>query len=302
MNAPEQIRPGPADDRRGSSRTRLCLSFTTLILAGLLTVCCTLADEQSDRAANENEERRAQAREILEHMQRMRFESVQENARQPVALIDHPLLKYTDPVRANDQGTVWGWGPEGRPLALMEVFRPSGVGQLVHAVTLTSTELVVGTVSDQQRWSPQTSSIKFQSMRSVSKPAERDPQRLAQLKDLARKFEAFEIWDPNNSRFELRLLVQPIHRYRDPRKGIVDGAIFLLAHGTNPEVALLIEAQGKAVDTSEWRFAMARLGSAELHVSFDGEEVWKQPRTPNVVGESTDPYWLFFTDSKRDGK
>lgn len=264
----------------------------------LLVVCSAAAAEQSDDATTGEQLRQMQAREILEHMQGIRLERVADNRRQSVALIDHPLLKYTDPVRANDQGTVWAWGSESRPLALMEVYRPSAEAQWVHAVTLISSDLVVATISDTLKWSPQTSSIRFQTMTSDSRPAEREALRLGQLKDLARKFEAHEFWDPNNSRFELRLLVQPIHRYRDPEKKILDGAIFLLAHGTNPEIALLIEAQGETLDSSEWRFAMARLGSAELHVSLNHEEVWMQPRTANVVGKSTDPYWLFFTDSK----
>jgi hypothetical protein len=71
-----------------------------------------------------------------------------------------------------------------------------------------------------------------------------------------------------------------------------------LAHGTNPEIALLIEAQGQAAVSSEWRFAAARLGSAELHLSLDAGEVWQQPRTPGVVGKPTDPYHLFVTNSK----
>jgi hypothetical protein len=232
-------------------------------------------------------------------MQGMRFECFGDNRRQSVELIDRPLLKFTDPVRANVQGTVWAWGREGRPFALMEVFRPSAQAQLVHAATLISSEPIVVTISDNLKWSPQSSSIRFQTIPTSSPPAEREALRLGQLKDLARKFEAHEFWDPNNSRYELRLLVQPIHRYRDPEKKILDGAIFLLAHGTNPEIALLIEAQGEALDSSEWRFAASRLGSAELHLSLENEEVWSQPRTPNILGKSTDPYWMFFSNSKK---
>jgi hypothetical protein len=28
-------------------------------------------------------------------------------------------------------------------------------------------------------------------------------------------------------------------------------------------------------------------------VELDGKEVWKQERTPGIVGEPTDPYWMF---------
>jgi hypothetical protein len=86
-----------------------------------------------------------------------------------------------------------------------------------------------------------------------------------------------------------------VHRYRNEKAKLWDGAIFVLAHGTNPEVLVLIEALGESLDTSRWHCSFARLGSAELHVELDGHEVWKQDRAPNVVGRPSDPYWLFLT-------
>jgi hypothetical protein len=32
-----------------------------------------------------------------------------------------------------------------------------------------------------------------------------------------------------------------------------------------------------------------------MHVSLDGKEVWTEPRTPGIVGQPGDPYWLFWT-------
>jgi hypothetical protein len=116
------------------------------------------------------------------------------------------------------------------------------------------------------------------------------------MKEIARRFTAHEFWDPDNSRFELRLLVQPVHRYRDERLGILDGAAFVLAHGTNPEAILLVEAH--RAQPTQWRYSLARLGSAELHAELDGREVWKRERTPGVVGSPTDPYWLFVSPAE----
>ena len=33
-------------------------------------------------------------------------------------------------------------------------------------------------------------------------------------------------------------------------------------------------------------------GRAEIRVSLDGKEVWKEARTPGIVGQPVDPYWL----------
>jgi len=40
-----------------------------------------------------------------------------------VERIEKPLLSYGDPTRDNDRGSVWGWGREGRPVALIELFQ-----------------------------------------------------------------------------------------------------------------------------------------------------------------------------------
>ena len=115
--------------------------------------------------------------------------------------------------------------------------------------------------------------------------------RLRQMKEISRRFEAHEFWDPDNSRFELRLLIQPVHRYADESHSVIDGAVFVLAHDTNPEILVQLEAHGDSSD-ARWKVSFSRLGSAELHVLLDGKEFWTAPRTPNVVGEPTDPYWL----------
>ena len=72
------------------------------------------------------------------------------------------------------------------------------------------------------------------------------------------------------------------------------GAVFVLAHGTNPEVLIQIEAHADE-QPPRWRYSLARLGSAEMHVSLDSKEVWTQDRTPGIVGQPVDPYWLLIT-------
>src|SRR5205823_5317294 len=113
-----------------------------------------------------------------------------------------------------------------------------------------------------------------------------DPQtsvRLRQLKEQARRFTAHEYWNPDNSRFELRLLVQPVHRYHDEKRQIMDAAVFLLAFDNNPQILLLVEILDAAASEVRWQYLLARVSSAELHVGIDGKEVWAQDRTPGIV-------------------
>lgn len=116
--------------------------------------------------------------------------------------------------------------------------------------------------------------------------------RLRQMKDLARRFETHEFWDPENSRFELRCLATPVLRYSDNENGVFDGSVFIFAHGTNPEILLFLEAQGTTAETSKWQFAAYRLGSAEMHLDLNRQPVWSRDRTPGVVGMPNNPYWL----------
>jgi hypothetical protein len=55
---------------------------------------------------------------------------------------------------------------------------------------------------------------------------------------------------------------------------------------------LLVEAQTEKTET-EWKYALASLGSARMHVQFEQEEVWTRPTPANVVGGGTQPYWVF---------
>jgi hypothetical protein len=208
-----------------------------------------------------------------------------------IARIKQPLLTFGDLARKHENGTLWAWGEKGRPLAFVELFRGEDP-RWVHAATLTSTERIVMTTSDAS-WTPEKTQIEFAAIPDAPAPADKEAQRLRQIKDLARRFTAFENWE--GQRHELRLLVQPVWRYSDAKQMLQDGAVFVLAHGTNPEILLFIEAQGKTLETSAWKFGAVRSGSAELHLAIDEKEVWKIEPAPGIVGRARDPYWLFLT-------
>jgi hypothetical protein len=140
---------------------------------------------------------------------------------------------------------------------------------------------------------PDKKKIEFQPIADAPAPAAKESQRLRQIKELSRRFSAHEEWE--GQRHELRLLVQPVLRYADG-KTIHDGALFVIAHGTNPEILLFIEAQGKSLEESRWQFAAARSSSAALHLALDDKEVWKIDIAPGIAGRARDPYWMFAID------
>jgi hypothetical protein len=233
----------------------------------------------------------------LAHMQRMELREADSD--RAVELVGRSLLNYGDSARANQNGTVWAFGKEGRPAAILELYQGTqAMAPWIHAVSLTGDHLIVMRTQTGTDWRPEKTQIKPVPFDKAPAPEDRETRRLRQVKELARCFSAHEYWDPDNSRFELRLLEQPVLRYQNAKEGIHDGAVFLLAHGTNPEVILLIEALGEKFDAARWHYSLARLGSAELHVEIDGREVWKQDRTPGIAGRPIDPYWIFSSPSE----
>ncbi len=230
---------------------------------------------------------------VLELLSNYRVRLTNQASVAEVKLVPRPLLTFGDAARNNEAGTLWMWHTGGRPVAFIENYLPSGDdSNWVQALTLSSPRLCEMDITAEQTWKPQRSQIEMRPCTSADgRVADTAVQRLRQMKEFSRRFTAHEFWDPDNSRFELRLLVQPVARYADSDAQVVDAAVFVLAHGTNPEVLLFIEASSQA-QGDIWKYGLIRLGSAEMHVALDETEVWTVPRTPGVVGQPTDPYWL----------
>ena len=217
-----------------------------------------------------------------------------EGAAESVASVERPLYRYADAARIIAEGAIWAWGSEGRPVAMAKCWKNRNGTQTV-AFSLTSDERVVARGPEGKVWRPQELQVEPAELMGAPPPDPKEAGRLRQLKEQARRFTAHEFWDPDNSRFELRLLVQPVHRYRDEKRKILDAAVFLLAYDNNPQVLLLIEMMNSPDGKAKWQYLLGRVSSAELHVELDGREVWKQGRTPGIIGTPTDPYWHMVT-------
>ena len=267
-----------------------CLVLVGAFVVMFVPAVAVSADDDSPKAAES-----AALMAAREHMSEFTVHSSVKGRDAVIEMLPNPLLTYGDAARNNEAGTLWAWGKSGRPVAFLELYRNVGQNQpWVHALTLTSPELVQLAGPTEKRWTPKSSHFALKDVPNAPDVGDKPAVRLRQMKEINRRFEAHEFWDPNNSRFELRLLVQPVHRYLDESAKLTDGAVFVLAHGTNPEVLIQIEAHADE-QPPRWRYSLVRLGSAEMHVSIDGKEVWKQDRTPGIVGQPVDPYWLLIT-------
>lgn len=202
-----------------------------------------------------------------------------------------PLMYFGEPTRNNSNGSVWIWGKSGRPAAVMELYQPSDrPTDWIAVVNNLSGGKARASRGGRNWWRENQSALATGPMPEAPEVADQPRQRLRQMRMMAERFSAHEFWDPNNSRFELRLLPQPIARYSDEGNGLVDGTMFVLANGTNPEVVLLIEARKEGTGKTVWNYGLARMGHAKIHVSIGDKEVWTVARVGDVPSDGS--YWL----------
>ena len=75
----------------------------------------------------------------------------------------------------------------------------------------------------------------------------------------------------------LTLIPQPLLRYDAPDDGVIDGAVFSFAMGTDPEILLVIEAKQFKAGSPAFRYAPARANFQALNLALEGRQVWNVP-------------------------
>jgi hypothetical protein len=192
---------------------------------------------------------------------------------------DKPLLRYSDPTRGLDEKApknilldagVWRLGTEGRPTALIgiEMYQPPTGPRILsyEFLSLTETKFSLKHKTEDIRWDATASGLTLKELPEAPKAAATAAGRLTQMRQLVRRFGAKERF--NKDLIDCRLLAQPIDRYTSEADKIVDGAIFALANGTNPEIGIMLETDG-----THWKYGILRLTSAESLVTLDDKEV-----------------------------
>jgi len=241
-----------------------------MALASLTSMVC--ADEPTDDAA-----RTAQLARMKDMA--LRFQIAGQRNGQPITgtLSEKPLLRYSDVARNSGDSTLWIWKERNLPCGVMAIeFYPKyplGKQSLFEFVSLSDAKLTV-TRGDDWKWSAREPGLQRRPIAKAPEPAERAPARLAQAKQLFQRFSAHE-QHGLVGRLELRALTNPLYRYQDEQTGVVDGAIFTFVSGTNPEIAVTIEAlRDETTKSVAWHYSLAQMTGAEIHASLDEQEVW----------------------------
>ena len=265
-------------------------------VAALLALCLACSTHlRGEEPAKPDDPVRAKRLELLSsRVQQFEIE-VAGDAKRKLTPGKQPILRWSNPVRDNlNDGVIYLFFEGVRPRAVVTVWADGPKGNLASGnlwrefVSLSGEPLICrrdGTAL----WSPKTAGLVDQMLADAPAPAARPAQRLTQMRDLARRFEAvnYKMDVPN----ELRLLTQPLHRYAKEEGTTLDGALFAFVEGNDPEVLLLLEAVSTDGGKNHtWRYSLARMTGYSVSARLDGHEVfsalpyWKNPRTP------ADPY------------
>ena len=206
----------------------------------------------------------------------------------PLKMLPSAVFRHSQPVRGDDIGAVYLWVDEsGLPAALGTVFAYSygGPGErwVAHEFHSLASTPLVGKWRGASAWSPAEPGAQWKEVPEAPAPSQRETARLRQMRDIGRRLAAHTT-DSGDSRWELRLLTQPIYQYTAQQPSdTLGGGVFLFCQGTDPEVILLLEARraggtGQAGGKPAWHYALAPFTDYGVSVTLDGKEAWSLAR------------------------
>lgn len=222
------------------------------------------------------------------------------------ALVEKPLLRWSNPTADSVYGEVYLWTLDRRPCAIASIYR------WYHPYTDSTVEFVSMVETGAQakeagvvQWNTKTPGTTFADLAGAATPAESARARLVQMRSLAREFTT-ELTDKRGGDDvvrKLRLMEQPIYRYenpdvKNPDVKVLDGGLFAFVEGTDPEAWLLLEAI-ESTSGRKWRFALARMNSDALRVRRGDSIVQEWEMIRQVWRDRTRPYATFGFDPEK---
>lgn len=199
-----------------------------------------------------------------------------------------PVLRFTNPVGGSKDGTVFLWRDgEERPRVAVQVYWDPSETWLQEFSSLAAAP-VVAKAPGMSDWSPSKAGVRYEPLPDASRPAETPEKRLRQMRAIAEEFTTNHYYKRRTWN-KLRLLTKPFARYGKEGSSVLDGCLFCFAHGTDPEVLLLVEAD-QTKDGSAWQFAFAPMTTFAVNASWKGKEVWSLPGRGDVIGNPRETF------------
>jgi hypothetical protein len=268
---------------------------TCLVLAACLSSRAAAQEPKepdSEISAQQRAEHLAKMKEVATSIRLFADEKQRGSA---VKLSEMPILRYADNTRMAHEAALWIWSAGGRPSAVLAIEHyPNATRgpRWLYEIASLSAERVAAEREPDLRWTAKEPGLVLRELEGVEPPAEKAVRRLAQMKELHRRFSAHERGSVEG-RIELRRLASPLWRYSEAEAGILDGAIFAFASGTNPEALLVLEAHAAKQGAAAWRYGLVQLTGEPVTVELGGKEIWKRGQAePPAVRESYVNGWI----------
>jgi hypothetical protein len=202
--------------------------------------------------------------------------TIQVGDRKETSKAADPCLRFTDPVSKTVDGVVAVYAHNGgRPDAIAQFFLNVSKKWIVEFTIIPDSDVTV-LRSGSEFWKPSEYICKFSDLPQSPIPAAKPALRLPQMRTIAADFSVSDYFGAQEEKVELRLLTQPSYRYAVDGK-ILDGALFLYSHGTNPECCVLLEAY-QDDKGSRYRYALAPMSIYKLETRYKDAPVWSAPR------------------------
>lgn len=210
------------------------------------------------------------------------------------ALLDEPVLQYTDQPRRIVDATLWVWTSEGRPAALCKIEHydhGDPAREWLYCLTSLSTGKIEFQSPGGHRWTARQPGLTIKPVPESPPPATSRNARMRQLKELSRRFSSTMLDPTAGTRQEMRLLPQPLLRFGDGGD-VQDGAVFgLTSNGTNPDALVQIDVRKSAGGQAAWHYGITGMTDGGLSVRLDESEIWSKPQQTGVSDHET---WTFF--------
>lgn len=281
----------------------LCRRWTLLLVVLVAVASSGRADDtpaadtrEPEDSTPKDEMAKARQEYMLKAMQK--FVVVMDGDENKKATLDSKaMLRWSNPLGDVDDGlmSVYSMAPKERPAMIAHFYLHGAAldGLEMHEfadVHPGKVELFRGRY---KVWSPGSRYSSFEKLPDGPKPSENAALRLAQMKNMARRFEIIDAFREPNSEPKphvLRMMSRPTYRYGKPDGEIIDGVLFTFVVSTDPEACLAIEIH-RADGVTTWEYAIFPMTIYALDARLDGKTVWTKPEAM-VFGNSTAPHYI----------
>ncbi|NLS95242.1 MAG: hypothetical protein GXX96_24050 [Planctomycetaceae bacterium] len=222
------------------------------------------------------------------------------NGATEAVLRPEPVLHWANQVRYSLDGATFIWTAGGRPHAMASFYSSTDEKNfrlLDHEFQSLSPGPLVAQRNGARVWAPTEPGVAMKPFPDAPAPAKTAALRLVQMRRLANEFTAigFPYDSRSEDQWQLRLMPQPLYRYEVEEGELIDGALFAFAHGTDPDVIVVLEAG--AGPESKWSYGLGRMCGLPLEVRLRDELIWKVPLCS--VSSRPDPSLLYLTFYRR---